>query len=140
MVSRIGFSHMPNPSRMPRRAQNCTKSKISNFGNPSLPPCPKILCPSVPSIHPPTAVFAADHSGAQSADFFFKKNGSTKKNYLLLTFNLTFFIQILLGVLMTFYNIPWHLALAHQGNAIILFLISISMWMFSKKSLQSNLT
>ena len=72
--------------------------------------------------------------------FFFKKNGSKKKNYLLLTFNLTFIIQILLGVLMTFYNIPWHLALAHQGNAIILFLISISMWMFSKKSLQSNLT
>jgi len=41
---------------------------------------------------------------------------------------------------MTFKNIPWALALAHQGNAIILFLITISMWMLSKKSLQINLS
>jgi hypothetical protein len=39
---------------------------------------------------------------------------------------------------MTFQNIPWHLALAPQGNSIILFLISLSMWMLSKKSLQKN--
>ena len=59
-------------------------------------------------------------------------------SYLLILFNLTFIIQIALGVLMTFQNIPWQLALAHQGNAIILFLVSISMWMLSKKSLHNN--
>ena len=71
---------------------------------------------------------------------FYRAKIKINKNYLLLAFNLTFILQILLGILMTFQNIPWHLALAHQGNAIILFLISISMWMLSKKSLQSNLT
>ena len=68
----------------------------------------------------------------------YKKNSSINKSYLLLTFNFTFILQILLGVMMTFQNIPWHLALAHQGNSIILFLISLSMWMLSKKSLQKN--
>ena len=68
----------------------------------------------------------------------YKKNSAFNKNYLLLTFNVTFILQILLGVMMTFQNIPWHLALAHQGNSIILFLISLSMWMLSKKSLQKN--
>ena len=70
---------------------------------------------------------------------FVRENYKIKNNYLLLLFNITFIIQILLGVLMTFKNIPWHLALAHQGNAIILFLVSVSMWIFSKKSLQANL-
>ena len=68
----------------------------------------------------------------------YKKNGALSKSYLLLAFNFTFILQILLGVMMTFQNIPWHLALAHQGNSIILFLISLSMWMLSKKSLQKN--
>ena len=68
----------------------------------------------------------------------YKKNSTINKSYLLLTFNFTFILQILLGVMMTFQNIPWHLALAHQGNSIILFLISLSMWMLSKKSLQKN--
>ena len=68
----------------------------------------------------------------------YKKNSAINKSYLLLTFNFTFILQILLGVIMTFQNIPWHLALAHQGNSIILFLISLSMWMLSKKSLQKN--
>ncbi len=72
-------------------------------------------------------------------DFLRKKN-DIKKNYLLLVFNISFISQILLGVLMTFQNIPWYLALAHQGNAIILFLVSVIMWMLSKKSLQSNFT
>ena len=67
---------------------------------------------------------------------FYKKNNVSSKSYLLLTFNLTFILQIILGVLMTFQNIPWYLALAHQGNAIILFLVSITMWILSKKSLQ----
>ena len=53
-------------------------------------------------------------------------------------YNLIFIFQIVLGILMTFQNIPWYLALAHQGNSIILFLISLSMWMLSKKSLQKN--
>ncbi len=65
-------------------------------------------------------------------------NKSKKTNYLLIIFNITFILQILLGVLMTFQNIPWHLALAHQGNAIILFLTSILMWLFSKKSLHNS--
>ena len=68
----------------------------------------------------------------------YKKNREIIKNYLLIIFNLSFVLQILLGVLMTFQNIPWHLALAHQGNAIILFLISLSMWVLSKKSLQKT--
>ena len=54
-------------------------------------------------------------------------------NYILWLFNLTFIFQMLLGIVMTFQNIPWYLALAHQGNSIILFLISITMWMLSKK-------
>ena len=69
---------------------------------------------------------------------FYKKNTIINKSYLLLTFNLIFIFQIVLGILMTFQNIPWYLALAHQGNSIILFLISITMWVLSKKSLQSN--
>ena len=69
---------------------------------------------------------------------FFKNNCKINKNYLFIFFNIIFLFQILLGILMTFQNIPWHLALAHQGNAIVLFLISISMWMLSKKSLQNN--
>jgi cytochrome c oxidase assembly protein subunit 15 len=68
----------------------------------------------------------------------YKKNREIIKNYLLIIFNLSFVLQILLGVLMTFQNIPWHLALAHQGNAIILFLMSLTMWVLSKKSLQKN--
>ena len=71
---------------------------------------------------------------------FYKKNSIFSKSYLLVTFNLTFIFQIILGVLMTFQNIPWHLALAHQGNAIILFLASLTMWILSKKSLQINST
>ena len=71
-------------------------------------------------------------------NFEFFINNALKKNYLLLIFNIIFIFQIFLGVLMTYQNIPWHLALAHQGNSIILFLVSITMWMFSKKPLQNN--
>ncbi len=67
---------------------------------------------------------------------FYKKNNVTSKSYLLLTFNLAFIFQIILGVLMTFQNIPWYFALTHQGNSIILFLVSITMWILSKKSHQ----
>ncbi len=44
---------------------------------------------------------------------------------LLIILNSSFLIQIILGVLMTFNNIPWHTALAHQGNSIIMFSIAI---------------
>ena len=71
---------------------------------------------------------------------YFKENKFIKDSYLLLLFNAIFAIQILLGILMTFQNIPWHFALAHQGNSIILFLVSITLWMFSKKPLQGNLS
>ena len=48
---------------------------------------------------------------------------------------LGFFIilQIILGILMTYQNIPWHLALAHQGNSIILYLLVITIWFINKK-------
>ena len=52
---------------------------------------------------------------------------------LIILFDIVFLIQGLIGVLMTFHNIPWHLALAHQGNSIILFLLSLYMWFLSKK-------
>ena len=71
-------------------------------------------------------------------NFVFFIKSSIMKNYLLVIFNVIFIFQIFLGVLMTYQNIPWHLALAHQGNSIILFLISITMWMLSKKPLQNN--
>ena len=73
-------------------------------------------------------------------NFVFFINSSIKKNYLLIVFNVIFILQIFLGILMTYQNIPWHLALAHQGNSIILFLVSITMWLFSKKPLQNNLS
>lgn len=70
---------------------------------------------------------------------FYKNNYSFGNSYLLTIFNVAFVIQIILGILMTYQNIPWHLALIHQGNAIILFLSSITMWVFSKKSLLEKL-
>ena len=68
----------------------------------------------------------------------FQKNNPYMIGNLLMIFNISFLLQIVLGVLMTYQNIPWYLALAHQGNAIILFLVSISMWMFNKKSPHNN--
>jgi heme A synthase len=29
---------------------------------------------------------------------------------------------MLLGIFMTYFNIPWHLALLHQGNSIFIFM------------------
>ena len=52
---------------------------------------------------------------------------------LIILFDIIFLIQGAIGVLMTFQNIPWHLALAHQGNSIILFLLSLYMWFLSRK-------
>ena len=64
----------------------------------------------------------------------YRNNRNFFKNYLLMIFNFSFILQIILGILMTYQNIPWHLALAHQGNAIIIFLTTIFMWILSKKS------
>ena len=50
--------------------------------------------------------------------------------YLLITLNFSFVFQILIGIWMTYYNIPWHAALAHQGNSIIMFAITI--YLFSR--------
>ena len=52
-----------------------------------------------------------------------KIQGSSK--FLLFILNLSFLLQILLGIFMTYQNIPWYAALAHQGNSIILFTITI---------------
>ena len=48
-----------------------------------------------------------------------------KFNYLLVILNLSFVFQIFIGIVMTYQNIPWHTALAHQGNSIIIFVITI---------------
>ena len=45
-------------------------------------------------------------------------------------------LQIILGVSMTYLNIPWHLALLHQGNSILVFLLSLFMYQLSLRSPQ----
>ena len=64
----------------------------------------------------------------------FSKDSKYETLILILSFDIVFLIQGGIGVLMTFLNIPWYLALAHQGNAIILFLLSIYMCVLSRKS------
>ena len=61
-----------------------------------------------------------------------------RKNYyfVIVFFNITFILQIALGVSMTYLNIPWHLALLHQGNSILVFLLSFFMYILSIKSPQ----
>ena len=55
---------------------------------------------------------------------------------IIIFFNITFVLQIVLGVSMTYLNIPWHLALLHQGNSILVFLLSLFMYQLSLKSPQ----
>tara|TARA_Y200000002_G_scaffold40920_1_gene29772 strand:+ start:1223 stop:2257 length:1035 start_codon:yes stop_codon:yes gene_type:complete len=55
---------------------------------------------------------------------------------VIIFFNVTFILQIVLGVSMTYLNIPWHLALLHQGNSILVFLLSLFMYVLSVKSPQ----
>ena len=64
----------------------------------------------------------------------FNKDSRYETIVLIISFDLIFIIQGGIGVTMTFFNIPWYLALAHQGNSIILFLLSIYMWVLSRKS------
>ena len=55
---------------------------------------------------------------------------------IIILFNITFIFQIVLGVSMTYLNIPWYLALLHQGNSILVFLLSLFMYVLSLKSPQ----
>ena len=61
-------------------------------------------------------------------------NSKQESLILIISFDIVFLIQGGIGVLMTFLNIPWYLALTHQGNSIILFLLSIYMCFLSRKS------
>ena len=64
-------------------------------------------------------------------------NRKQKSYYsVIVFFNITFVLQIILGVSMTYLNIPWHLALLHQGNSILVFLLSFFMCILSIKSPQ----
>ncbi len=55
---------------------------------------------------------------------------------IIILFNITFIFQIVLGVSMTYLNIPWYLALLHQGNSILVFLLSLFMCILCLKSPQ----
>ena len=61
---------------------------------------------------------------------------SSKYLSLMIAFNLAFFIQAILGIAMTYLNIPWHLALIHQANSITIFLLVLAMYILSLKSSQ----
>ena len=64
-------------------------------------------------------------------------NRKTNSYYsIVIFFNITFVLQIVFGVSMTYLNIPWHLALLHQGNSILVFLLSLFMCLLSLKSPQ----
>jgi len=64
----------------------------------------------------------------------FNKNSKYETVILVVFFDIVFLIQGGIGILMTLLNIPWYLALAHQGNSILLYLLSIYMWVLSRKS------
>jgi heme A synthase len=52
---------------------------------------------------------------------------------LIILFNISFILQAVLGIVMTYLNIPWYLALLHQGNSIIMFLLVFAMYLLSTK-------
>ena len=64
----------------------------------------------------------------------FNKDLKYETLILVVSFDIVFLIQGGIGILMTLLNIPWYLAIAHQGNSILLFLLSIYMWVLSRKS------
>ena len=64
----------------------------------------------------------------------FNKDSKYETVILVASFDIVFLIQGGIGILMTLLNIPWYLALAHQGNSILLYLLSIYMWVLSRKS------
>ena len=66
----------------------------------------------------------------------FSSNNSRTVKVILLYFNIFLILQVILGIVMTYLNIPWYIALMHQGNSIILYLISIIMIALSGKKLK----
>ena len=64
----------------------------------------------------------------------FNKDSKYETVILVVSFDIVFLVQGGIGILMTLLNIPWYLALAHQGNSILLYLLSIYMWVLSRKS------
>ena len=52
----------------------------------------------------------------------FTKKFLFKYRTAILILDILFIIQMLLGIFMTYFNIPWHLALLHQGNSIFIFM------------------
>ena len=65
-----------------------------------------------------------------------KSSNSRDVKVILLYFDIFLILQILLGIIMTYLNIPWYIALMHQGNSIILYLISILMITLSSKTIK----
>ena len=66
----------------------------------------------------------------------FKPSNSRTVKVILLYLDIFLILQIILGVVMTYLNIPWYIALMHQGNSIILYLISIIMIALSSKKIK----
>tara|TARA_B100001250_G_scaffold378568_1_gene368492 strand:- start:508 stop:1530 length:1023 start_codon:yes stop_codon:yes gene_type:complete len=64
----------------------------------------------------------------------FNKDSKHETLIIIISFDIVFLLQVGIGVLMTFLNIPWYLALAHQGNSIVLFLLTIYMCILSRES------
>ena len=65
-----------------------------------------------------------------------KSSNSRDVKVILLYFDFFLIFQILLGIIMTYLNIPWYIALMHQGNSIILYLISVFMITLSSKAIK----
>ena len=66
----------------------------------------------------------------------FKSSNSRTVKVILLYFDIFLILQVVLGIIMTYLNIPWYIALMHQGNSIILYLISIIMIALSSKKIK----
>jgi len=66
----------------------------------------------------------------------FNSNNSRIVKVILLYFDIFLILQVILGIVMTYLNIPWYIALMHQGNSIILYLISIIMITLSSKKIK----
>ena len=65
-----------------------------------------------------------------------KSSNSRKVKVIILYFDIFLILQVILGIVMTYLNIPWYIALMHQGNSIILYLISIIMIALSSKKIK----
>ena len=65
-----------------------------------------------------------------------KSSHSRTVKAILLYLDIFLILQIILGIVMTYLNIPWYIALMHQGNSIILYLISIMMIALGSKDIK----